>query len=695
MSAATIVGLDFETKSRRDLKKVGLDNYLACPDFAATVACLNSDSFERRYDLLEPMNRQRFKEDFLDLNRSVNVLLCAHNARFERLVLEKMGLPIGYWKILDSAVLARMVGASSSLRNSSRQLTGDAKLDSGAALIRLFCMPDAEGNFLVDRRDQWDAETRAKWELFIDYCQQDAKACRVLAEYCLSVLPPELVGKELGYAKLTDDMNSRGWPVDVDLVRLFQAQVESNQKQTVDDFVQQTGAVDLNLRSTPQLVAWARERGLKATSFDEAHVAKMLTAVRNKLLAGNLSKAKLQDYEDLERLLITKQTIGGASLKKLPVILDRTGSDGRLREQYLHVGAGQSYRTTGVGVQMQNLPRLPAGVTEIPQPAPAICWGNSEISDNLRQCFTSSDLNGVLIVADFSSVESRGLAFLAGEKWKLQAYEERKDLYMVLASKIYGVPYDLITKTQRQTGKVGELSCGYGAGAEAVQSFAEGMGVVLSLDETSALVTDWRTANPETTRFWDDLNDALHQTLASGGCGSVRRPEGVHVLFGRCATPASLLAQHPRVQSIAMELFIDGHLVLHRVFHGCYFRGNDVCFYKPSDNVGGNLWSATFRNPKTKQQQFHKLWGGKIAGVLVQSFCRELFFRAMERCDLAMQDNLQMVGQFHDELVFDWVPGLLTREEARNIIGDQMLLDPLVPEFPLMIEINEAYRYIK
>ena len=119
-------------------------------------------------------------------------------------------------------------------------------------------------------------------------------------------------------------------------------------------------------------------------------------------------------------MLRTKQVLGGSSLKKLKVILDTVGPDGVLRDQYMHCGAGQSFRTSGRGVQMQNLKRLPPqprGIAELFDPQQD--WTNEELAENVRQCFTAHHPQGSLIVGDFSSVESRGLAYLAGEQWKL------------------------------------------------------------------------------------------------------------------------------------------------------------------------------------------------------------------------------------------------------------------------------------
>src|SRR5690606_32660614 len=138
-----------------------------------------------------------------------------------------------------------------------------------------------------------------------------------------------------------------------------------------------------------------------------------------------------------------------------------------------------------------------------------------KLAENIRQVFTSEHPDGRIIVGDFSSVESRGLAWLAGEQWKLDAYASGRDMYKVLASKIYNVYYDDVLKSQRQVGKVGELSCGYQAGAGAVNSFAENMGVEFSDGEATQLVKDWREANPHIVDLWERLDRLLNDALDS------------------------------------------------------------------------------------------------------------------------------------------------------------------------------------
>jgi hypothetical protein len=411
---------------------------------------------------------------------------------------------------------------------------------------------------------------------------------------------------------------------------------------------------------------------------------------------------KREGYCDVRFMLATKKILGGSSLKKLKVILENTSEDDRLHDQYLHVGAGQTWRTTGRSVQMQNLKRFvdePADMSELDDPDNV--WSNDELAENLRQAFTSSDPMGSLIVGDFSSVESRGLAYLAGAEWKLKAYRQNKDMYKVLAQQIFNVPYDAVLKPQRQAGKVGELSCGYQASGPAVQEFAKGMGIEMSEGEATKLVSDWREVNPETVDFWWKLDAMLHAVIE--GTSTVERHvlpyDGLELKMKSKPAPDSLLKQHPGSKTLVLEIWQGGDCLLRRFFHGCYVRGRSICYYKPSELKGGDLWKAWYIHPKTKQRTYYSVYGGKIAGILTQSFCREIFFRVLAQVQdwVDFYPNVNIVGQFHDEIVLDWVPtkGVLDLSSAMIRLEDIMSDPGSLRSFPLAADIKHDYRYIK
>lgn len=693
-------GLDFETYGSVNLPKHGLDRYITDQYFRPLIASL----YWREHDSSFTVVTLDFVEDFEGAKAKLAHLLtttdsiAAHNAPFEKAVLDWLGIDMPVHQLYDSAVVARAVGAGSRLEAAAPQLLGIDKMSEGQDLIKLFSIPGKyqEKHGSLAFHPDVVAEHPLEWALFKTYCERDAElGYRIVEDYSRY-----LTGWEREFQAITTEMNQAGWPVDVSAVEEMQRRYLENQEKAIAEFKADCNADELNLNSLPQLKEWCAKRGVRASSFDEAHVEKLLRKVDEKLDTLNPDDPKHEGYAQVYQMLRTKQILGGSSLKKLQVILDRVGHDGRLRDQYLHCGAGQTLRTTGTGAQMQNLPRLvgaPRSLVTLFNNQSV--WTNTDMAHNLRQVFTSSHPSGLLIVGDFSSVESRGLAWLAGEAWKLNAYRQGLDLYTVLAEKTLGVPYRLVTKDQRTFGKVGELSCGYQAGPDAVKDFAANMGVELTPAEAADLVFGWRDSNPEIVKFWAKLNEMLLNVVFSG----FQREElflkdGFFLELTRFPTPKSLQRQHPDAQSIQLVIKSSSNQVfLRRIFHGCYPRGRNVGYYKPSDRKTGDLWKNHYTDPKTKQVRFYELYGGKLTGILTQSFCRELFFRSLVNVDrwARRHSNVTPIGQFHDEIIVDWVPGPVPYDEAFDKLTTFMSDPGLVTSFPLAAEVKSDYRYIK
>lgn len=348
---------------------------------------------------------------------------------------------------------------------------------------------------------------------------------------------------------------------------------------------------------------------------------------------------------------------------------------------------------------MQNLKRLGPEPDDVEDDLST--WTNEDLARNLRQVFMAEHPEGKLLVGDFSSVESRGLAYLAGAEWKLDAYRNNQDMYKVLASSMFHTSYESVTKEQRQAGKVGELSCGYGAGAGAVSKFAAKMHIEMSEAEARELVTGWRSSNPEIVELWSLLDEMLHEVVEHGRDYMVRPlAHGLEIVMATIDTPASLLAQRRDAKTVTLRLYQtfrhNKELVLYRVFQGCFMDGRDICYHKPSELKGGKLWLD--RWTKDRQSGRYKLYGGKLAGILTQSFCREIFFDALvlvnDQCEA--YPNLEVIGQFHDEIVVEWSPDPrgLSIEEAKWVMEDWMSRTKFT-DFPLKAVVKYDHRYTK
>jgi DNA polymerase len=696
-----VIGLDFETYAVTDLPTNGLDNYVNCEFFTPLIAAVKYVN-NRGVTVREVFDFVRDPEaargGLWYLVRDPEVRIAAHNAGFEQAVLSRMGMPVPSEKFIDTAVLARAAGAAGKLEAAAPQLLGLDKVETGFNLIKLFSIPGKyqATSGLGDFDPQIVVDHPQEWQEFSRYCQVDADLSYDLA----MLLLPLMSDKELANTAVTMDMNNVGWFVDMPLVEEMQRRYLDNVDRAIENFRDLCDAPDLNMSSFPQLQAWCKERGVRASSFDETSVQKMRTSLTKRLEAMGIDEPKRSGFEEVLELLHTKQVMGGSSLKKLQTLIDRVGPGSRLRDSYLHIGAGATYRTSGRGVQMQNLKRLNGQGDDVELLYdPNVSWPNDQLASNLRQVFRASHPNGRLIVGDFSSVESRGLAWQAGETWKLQAYARGEGIYEHQAAKIFNVAYEAVTKQQRQTGKVGELSCGYGAGPEAVQTFAAKMGVELSLQEATLLVKDWRDANGDIVRYWYELDAALK--AAVGGIRStVKIPHGwVQIL--PVPAPESLREQTHDQDLVSLRvsmILTTGETVLTRVIHGAHLKGRNIGYWKPSERKTGALWVDRFMNPKTKRVQMYSMYGGKLSGILTQSLCRELFFDSLRSVHdwTRMFSNTLLIGQFHDEIVVEWWPEAGMPDLGVTMQAMEMRMrSTVLPGFPLDAEIKSDFRYTK
>ena len=720
-----MLAIDFETFSSVNLKESSYRQYFDDPDYHPQLCAMygertgNLDLSGNKGQYLSPYLSQSLINETLDFIRDKEaatiilegLILAApavliHNKVFDMMALEKLYGPdhkmFRKVRFIDTAMLSRRFGGSSGLDSAARQwLDSPGKRPEGRRLLNKFSLCDkapTERDILSD----------PDWDLYKDYALQDAELAYGIAKFVIFSASVSQVRRWALEQEVTDRMNRVGWPVDTESVKNMMMQQAINVEDAVSSFRAEYdthGA--LNLNSFVQKKAFCLDRGVKAKSFDEDHVVELLTICRKRLEAK-----PSRELHGVIRLLETLSEVGGSSLKKLPVIQRLTDSDGRLRDQYLHCGAVQSLRTTGVGVQMQNLPRLGQKDLDFSLLGSEDYFTtNTELAGQIRKLFCAADPDGQLIVGDFASIESRGLAALAGANWKLKSYREGRDLYKVLAAKHFHVDYDEVTAYQRGFGKVGELACGYGAGPESVRGFAAGMGITLSSEEASDLVRGWRGSNQEIVNFWAMLDQQLINAMQGRTYAThVQYSNGFKIVMVTVRSPKSLETKHPGCKDLQITVCPPEGATFTRYFRGAYLRGRQVIYHKPNSKVSGDPWSDTFRDPKTKQMRHYTIYGGKLTGILTQSLCRELFFEKLQLIETKFYtvENLKIIGQFHDEIILEWVPpkpgaqmvpqGIsskrnLTIEQAVREFSDVMNED--LSWLPISSSIKFDRRYIK
>lgn len=699
-----IIGLDAETYSPTNITR-GLKNYFADPEFKVllvAVSMLNDKGPGVTSHVLDFVKEPDIAREMLKRLLNEGGMITAHNAMFEYLMLHKLGLHIDATRFIDSAVVASIAGGGRSLEAAAPQLLDVEKMAFGKEGIQLFCIPGTyqmeNGNDAFDPRVVEDHPEQ--WEKFAEYCALDA----VLSLELVDVLRPMLDDEELLYAALTMQMNLQGWKVNMDLVEEMDRRYRENTEALVAEFKETCDAPDLNLFSSQQLSKWCADRGVKAESFDEKHVSRLMGRLEKKLEQIDPDDKRRTNYEQVLHMLRTKQALGGSSLKKLRTIKDTVAPDGRLYDQYAHAGAGTTLRTSGRGVQMQNLHRIGGNPDDMADLFDKdIHWSNAKMAKNLRQVFTATDPFGFLVVGDYSAVESRGLAWFAGEDWKLDAYRKGIDVYKMQAGRFFDTALEDVSPDQRQFGKVGELSCGYYAGWEAVKSFAEKMGIMLTEGQARKLVQDFRRTNPKTQDFWHALQAALNEAMEFG-MGHVTIPHGT---IDMMAGPAlgSIMSQEPGtdLRTLVVDVKVpmkDDVFKFRRIFHGVYRHGNNICYFRPSERKTGNLWVPDFTDPKTGAKRKYSLYGGKLAGVLTQSLCRQIFMHGMGTAYLAFlpTSNVRLIGQLHDELALDVSPP----ETVLDMNVDEVMAklkkimsSTDLPGFPLAAEVKKDYHYTK
>jgi DNA polymerase len=721
----TYYGLDYETFSKTNLPERGLDNYVNDESFRPLLASFSTPLGEFTYDFVYGMVRNTDEPDYEsdvpdDFMRYMlafedNETIIAHNAPFERAVTDKVVPAFDWKKIEDSAVDARMLGAESKLEVASRQLTDNAKLEVGHDLVMLFCVPNdyyPEGPTpeLIAQHGHEE-----KWATFIEYCEMDAKACvsiRLVAHEILDELHPGLIEREARFEQETYLMNQAGWAVDKKLVEQMKRRAWANSIIAQRAFMTENDQL-VNFNSPKQLRAFCEQRGVKVSSLDKYHLPVVLNKVKERLAKysekddGLELKKAYAMLKEVEALLETKLEIGGSTLSKLPVILNLMNvNDGILRDQYMHVGAGQTFRTTGRGVQMQNIKKLDGNIRDTETIYDLQChWSNGDMAGQLRQVFTSRHPDGELITGDFAGVESRGLAYEAGEEWKLEVFRSGRDVYKELVVRfIPGLTYDQVTSELRPRGKYSELSCGYQASGQAVQDFMFRLGFEISLEDATQNVVDWRGACPAIVNYWAVLDDLLKDAVKSNMQLTAPLANGLSARVTPFALK-SVQEQHPGSVSLALQILVDGKPFVTRFVHGAYFKGSRLCYYKAADRLSrGELWIPDYTHPKQKGPKgeplkvLYSIYGGKLAGIFTQSLCREMFFESLVRLrELFVEHNVQnafICGQFHDEINVDWVPGEHSLEFVKGL-QEQAMTETRLKGFPLDAEVKTSYRYIK
>lgn len=641
--------IDLETYSSADITKTGAFKYAEAPDFEILLlACAWDDGPVQVIDMTgrEPVTDERTAAKAAALASVVagitdpDTVKVAHNSAFERACLTRYlgrDLPPEEWE--DTMILAAMNGLPLSLDAAGAALElRDQKIREGTALISYFCKPCRPTIANGGRTRNRPEHAPDKWERFKAYCKRDVEVEQAIYRRLRSFPVTDFERKVWA---LDARINERGVRIDTGLVAAAIAQNEAFTTRRMAEMRRLTGLENPN--SVAQLKDWLETAGMSADSLNKTAVQEL--------------KDKATD-PTTRRVLELRQQLGKTSVTKYEAMQSAVCADGRVRGLLQYYGAGRTGRWAGRLVQVQNLPQNHlAGlglvrelVRERDLETLELCFDSvpDVLSQLIRTAFVAGEGN-IFHVADYSAIEARVIAYLAGEKWRMDVFRSGGDIYCSSASAMFRVPVVKhgVNGHLRQKGKIAELACGYGGGVGALRAFgADKMG--LTEEEMQDIVTQWRAASPAIPRFWRDAESAAVRAINNPGrtttvpCGVKYRRDGDAL---RCRLPSGRILSYWDA-----KLDTDG----------------SICF------MG--------QNQTTRRWEKTGTWGGKLVENIVQAYARDCLAVAMVRL---AEEGWKICFHVHDEVIveapigtsweqvaevmgrpIDWAPGLLLRGDG-------------------------------
>lgn len=648
--------LDTETFSSVDLRKAGAFKYMEAPDFEILLLPYAWNDEPTRVLDLTPITIYRntcpdeiYHETMAELQDIIaglqdpDTLKVAHNSAFERAAYRRQfGFyqPPEEWE--DTMILAAMNGLPASLDAAGEALNIEhKKLKEGAALIKYFCQPCKPTIANGGRTRNLPHHAPEKWAKFKEYAGGDVDAEREIHKRLARFPVPDWERKVWA---LDARINERGVLVDRDLTEAAIAVDEAFREEHTAELRKLTHLDNPN--SVAQLKEWLEGVGVSVDSLNKATVADLRGSVPD---------------PTTRRVLELRQLLGKTSTKKYEAMTLSAGEDDRVRGLLQYYGAGRTGRWAGRLVQVQNLPQNHLDdiglVRELVRARDLetleMLFDNvpDVLSQLIRTAFVAKP-GHTFLVSDYAAIEARVIAYLAGEKWRMDVFAQGGDIYCSSASQMFKVPVVKHGENGhlRQKGKIAELACGYGGGVGALKAFgADKMG--LTEDEMLQIVTQWRQASPTIPRFWRDAENAARRALENPG-RTFTLPCGVKYLRDadalRCRLPSGRILSY---WDARIEEYNDRASI---VFMG--------------------------QNQTTRKWEKTETWGGKLVENIVQAYARDCLAVALLRLDEA---GYRICFHVHDEIIaeapdgsrwedmaeimgrpIDWAPGLLLRGDG-------------------------------
>lgn len=611
------LSVDIETFSSIDLTKSGVYRYAEAPDFEVILLGYSVDGGD--VIVLDLANGDVLPVEIREALLDDTVIKWAFNAQFERVCLSRY---LGTWLKPDAwkctMIWSAYMGLPLSLLGVGAVLGIEKqKLVEGKELIRYFSKPCKPTKANGGRTRNLPADAPDKWEAFKAYNARDVEVELAIQRRLKNFPMPD---HEWQNYYLDQEINDRGIMLDMEFVREAIDLATRSRSDLITAMRELTGLENPN--SVTQLKSWLAEQDVKTESLDKAAVKKLLKEVP----------------AQVGSVLEMRQSLAKSSVRKYAAMENAVCLDGRARGLLQFYGANRTGRFAGRLIQVQNLPRN--NLPDLGQARGLVKSGDHEtievlydsvplvLSDLIRTAFIPKP-GCQFIVADFSAIEARVIAWLAGESWRNAVFADHGKIYEASASQMFGVPIEEITKDSplRQKGKIAELALGYGGSVGALKAMGA-LEMGLAEEELQPLVNAWRTANPNIVRLWWEVDKAA--SLA------VRERTTTHC-YGLCFEFRSgmLFITLPSGRRLA---YVKPKIGLNRF-------GRDAVTYEGIGN--------------TKKWERIETYGPKLVENIVQAISRDILCDAMRRLDDA---GLSIVMHVHDEVVIEADDGVLLDE---------------------------------
>ena len=647
-----MITIDIETKSDKDISKCGVYAYTDTPYFDILLFAYSID--EQPVQVVDMANGEEIPENVLVALVDENVIKRAFNVNFERVCLSKY-LRKNYPQYFQSysidedtvgdflnpeswhcsMIHARTLGLLLSLAEVGKVMgIEQQKMTEGKALVKFFCVPYDTVDGVPQFHNPKDYPD--KWEIFKAYNKRDVGA-ELEIDRRLSRFPvPDFLWKEF---YLDQEINDRGILVDMQLADKA-INLDAKAKEELTAEVQKLTGVE-NPNSVYQLLDWLETQGYKSDSLGKTQVLELIKTAK----------------EPVKSVLQMRLQLSKSSVKKYTAMKNTACSDNRARGMFSFYGASRTGRWAGRNVQLQNLPQnhLP-DLTEARELVKYSSFEDiqmlyDDVPDTLSQLIRTAFIprQGMkFIVADFSAIEARVIAWLAGEEWRMKAFANGEDIYCASASKMFGVPVVKHGENGhlRQKGKISELACGFGGSVGAMKAMgADSLG--LSDTELKQIVTDWREASPHITELWWAVDRAVKKAVKEK---TATKTHGL--LFSYEA--GFLFIRLP--------------------------SGRRLAYAKPyigKNKFGGESVTYMGINAQKKWDRLES-YGPKFVENCVQGIARDLLMYSMQTLS-----QYFIVGHIHDEMIIecpkdtkldeicqqmartpDWAKGLLLRADG-------------------------------